>query len=332
MSPRSLGCSGLTVSRLGLGCTTFGREISEAEAFALMDYALANGITLFDTAEAYGGGQARAYRRAQLGIDDTREVSGEMHSSEKIIGRWFRARGTRDRITLVTKVTRDFRAGHVRQALEASLARLQTDHADLYLYHSFDPASPVEEAAIAIDSVIRAGLTRAGGCSNHSGPQLQAALEASRSRGLHGFTTLQLPYNLLQNAPEALPIARQARLGIMAYSPLAAGFLSGKYTPDRATMPKGSRFDVIPAHADIYFTERNFRRVQLLHRLAQSVGVPALQLALAWVLRDPLVDTVLVGARTQAQLDNALAAQRLELNPEWLAGIATWDDLPHAQV
>src|SRR4051812_46346595 len=172
MSPRPLGRSGLTVSRLGLGCTTFGRESTEAEAFALMDYALVNGITLFDTAEAYGGGQARAYRRTQLGVDDTREVSDEMHSSEKIIGRWFKARGTRDRITLVTKVTKDFRTEHVRQALEASLTRLQTDHADLYLYHSFDPNSPPDEAAAAIDSVIRAGLTRAGGCSNHSGAQL----------------------------------------------------------------------------------------------------------------------------------------------------------------
>ena len=331
MSPLSLGSSGLIVSRLGLGCTTFGRESTEDEAFALMDYALANGITLFDTAEAYGGGQARAYRRTQLGVDDTREVSGEMHSSEKIIGRWFRARGTRDRITLVTKVTKDFRISHVREALEASLARLQTDHVDLYLYHSFDPSSPVEEAAAAIDSVIRAGLTQAGGCSNHSGPQLQAALDASRSRGLQGFTAIQLPFNLLQDAHEALPIARKAQVGVMAYSPLAAGFLSGKYNPDRSTVPKGSRFDVIPAHADIYFTERNFRRIQQLHRLAKRVGVPALQLALAWVLRNPLIDTVLVGARTQAQLDNALAAQRLGLRPEWLAEIATWDDLPYAK-
>jgi aryl-alcohol dehydrogenase-like predicted oxidoreductase len=328
MSSRSLGRSGLTVSRLGLGCTTFGRESTEAEAFALMDYALEHGITLFDTAEAYGGGQARAYRRTQLGIDDAREVSDEMHSSEKILGRWFKARGTRDRVTLVTKVTRDFRIEHVRQALEASLARLQTDRADLYLYHSFDPASPRDEAASAIDSVIRAGLTRAGGCSNHSGPQLQAALETSQRLKLHGFTAVQLPYNLLQDTHDALPVAQQAHLGVMTYSPLAAGFLSGKYTPDRAAMPKGSRFDVIPAHADIYFNERNFRRVRRLHELAQKIGVPALQLAMAWVLHHSFVDTVLVGARTRAQLDNALAAQRLRLGPEVLAQISTWDEIP----
>lgn len=325
MATRTLGRSGLKVSRLGLGCTTFGRESTEAEAFALMDYALANGITLFDTAEAYGGGQARAYRRDRLGIDDTREVSGEMHSSEKIIGRWFKARGTRDRVTLVTKVTKDFRVSHVREALEASLSRLQTDRADLYLYHSYDPSTPVEEAAQAIDAVIRAGLTRAGGCSNHSGAQLEAAVEASRSRGLQGYSTIQLPYNLLQDTPDALPVAQKHGVGVMAYSPLAAGFLSGKYAPDRASVPKGTRFDVIPAHADIYFNERNFRRVKQLHQLADKTGVPALQLAIAWVLQNPSIDNVLVGARTQAQLDNALAAERMQFDPQWLAEISAWD-------
>jgi aryl-alcohol dehydrogenase-like predicted oxidoreductase len=315
-------------SRLGLGCTNFGREITEASAFALMDYALEKGITLFDTAEAYGGGNAAAYRRERLGIDDTREVSHEMHSSEKIIGRWLKARGCRDQITLVTKVTKDFSRAHVRGALEASLARLQTDYVDLYLYHSYDPSTPPAEAAAAIDAVIGAGLTRAGGCSNHTGPQLQAALETSRQLRLQPFGTVQLPYNLLQTGHDALPVAQRERLGVMAYSPLAAGFLSGKYTPDRAAVPKGSRFDVIPAHADIYFSPRNFRRVQRLHELAARAGPPPLQLAMAWVLANPLVSTVLVGARTPANLDNALAALQTRLAPEWLDEINRWDDDP----
>lgn len=313
-------------NRLGLGCTNFGREITEESAFALMDYALENGITLFDTAEAYGGGNAAAYRRERLGIDDTREVSHEMHSSEKIIGRWFKARGCRDQITLVTKVTKDFSCTHVRGALEASLARLQTDYVDLYLYHSYDPATAVAEAATAIDAVIGAGLTRAGGCSNHSGSQLQVALDTSRNLRLRPFSSVQLPYNLLQTGHDALPIAQRAQLDVMAYSPLAAGFLSGKYTPDRAMVPKGSRFDVIPAHADIYFNPRNFRRVQLLHQLATRVGLPPLQLAMAWVLANPLISTVLVGARTPANLDNALAAQQSRLAPEWLDEINRWDE------
>jgi len=289
-----------------------------------MDYALENGITLFDTAEAYGGGNAAAYRRERLGIDDIREVSHEMHSSEKIIGRWLKARGCRDRITLVTKVTKDFTCTHVRSALEASLARLQTDRVDVYLYHNYDPATPAPEAAAAIDAVISAGLARAGGCSNHSGPQVLAALDMSRQLKLRPFGTVQLPYNLLQTDHDALPVAQRERLGVMAYSPLAAGFLSGKYTPDRDAVPKGSRFDVIPAHADIYFSPRNFRRVQLLHQLAARVGLPPLQLAMAWVLANPLVSTVLVGARTPANLQNALAALQTKLAPEWLGEISRW--------
>ena len=322
-----MGRSPLKVSRLGLGCTTFGREISEQEAFALMDFSLAHGITLFDTAEAYGGGQAKAYRRDRLGVDDTREVSDEMHSSEKIIGRWFKARGTRDQITLVTKVTRDFTRAHVRAALEASLTRLQTDHADLYLYHSYDASTPVEEAATALDAVIRAGLTQAGGCSNHSGPQLQALISASQQLGLKRPEAIQLPYNLVQSNHDAFDVVRDQHIGVMAYSPLAAGFLTGKYTPDRSSVPKGTRFDVIPAHADIYFNDRNFRRVTQLHQLANRVGVPPLQLAMAWVLQNPLVTNVLVGARTTAHLENALAAQRMTFDPAWQREIADWDSV-----
>jgi len=325
MTQRTLGRSGLTVSRLALGCATFGREISEADAFGLMDYALEHGITLFDTAEAYGGGQAKAYRRDRLGIEDTREVSDEMHSSEKIVGRWIKARGHRDQITLVTKVTRDFTRGHVRAALEASLTRLQTDRVDLYLYHSFDATTPAEETAAAIDAVVRAGLTRAGGCSNHTGAQLQAALDTSRRLIVTRFEAIQLPFNLLQSEHDAFPVVEREQVGVMAYSPLAAGFLSGKYTPDRAAVPKGTRFDVIPAHADIYFNDRNFRRVAQLHQLAARTGVPAVQLAMAWVLQHPAVTTVLVGARTVTQLENALSAARLVLAPEWLKEIAAWD-------
>lgn len=321
---RPVGRSGVMASRLGLGCTTFGRESTEAEAFALMDYAVAHGITLFDTAEAYGGGQARNYRRERLGVDDVREVSDEMHSSEKIIGRWLHSRGGRDRITLVTKTTRDFRLTSVRAALEASLTRLQTDRADLYLYHSPDPATPPEEASAALDAVVRAGLARAGGCSNYSAGQLRDALAVSSRLNHLRFEAIQLGYNLLQDTPDALPDAKAHGLGVLAYSPLAAGFLTGKYTPNRANIPKGTRFDVIPAHADIYFNPRNFERVDRLHRLAARSGVPALQLAMGWVLQNPAVTTVLVGARTEAHLANALAAQELAFTPGWMAEIASW--------
>lgn len=311
--------------RIGLGCTTFGREISEATAFALMDYAVDHGITLFDTAEAYGGGQAREIRQRLLGVDDTREVSHEMHSSEKIIGRWLKARGGRDRITLVTKTSRNFHCAQVRASLEASLQRLQTDHVEQYLYHSYDPHTPVDEANRAMDAVISAGLARVGGCSNYNPSQLQAALDDSKRAGLRRFEIVQLGYSLVKAQDEIFRIVEREKIAFQAFSPLAAGFLSGKYTPDRAAIPKGTRFDVIPAHADLYFNDRNFRRVAWLHSLAQKIGVPPLQLALAWVFQNPLVTTVLVGARTEAHLANALAAEKLPFAAEWMAAIQDWD-------
>ena len=322
---RTLGRSDVSVSRLGLGCTTFGREISEADAFALMDFAVANGITVFDTAEAYGGGQAKAYRRERLGIDDTREITDEMHSSEKIIGRWLKLRGGRDRITLVTKVTRNFTGEHVRAALEDSLRRLQTNHVDAYLFHAYDSQTPADVAAAALDDVITAGLCRAGGCSNYSGPQLQAALDTSDRIKRRRFEVVQLPYNLLQSTHDAFPIVHREQLGLMGYSPLAAGFLSGKYTPDRSSVPKGTRFDVIPAHTDVYFQDRNFARVRQLHELAASVGVAPLQLAMAWTLQPAWVTTVLVGARTQSHLENALAAEAMSFDPAWHRTVESWN-------
>lgn len=317
-------------TRIGLGCTTFGREIPEATAFSLMDYAVDHGITLFDTAEAYGGGQARDTRRRMLGVDDTREVSHELHSSEKIIGRWLQARGCRDRITLVTKCSRNFHVASVRTSLEASLQRLQTDRVEQYLYHSYDPNTPVDAANRAMDAVIKAGLARIGGCSNYHAGQLQAALDHSKQADLRRFEIVQLGYNVLRTLDEVFKIVAQERLSFQAYSPLAAGFLSGKYTPDRTTIPKGTRFDVVPAHADIYFNDRNFRRVTLLHQLAARAEVPPLQLAMAWVFQNPLVTTVLVGARTVDHLANALAAEKMRFAPEWLAEIKSWDALPRS--
>lgn len=321
---KTLGRTPLLASRLGLGCATFGREISESVAFELMDYALENGITLFDTAEAYGGGNAQLQRRTQLGLDDVREVSNEMHSSEKIIGRWLQTRRCRDQITLVTKVSRGFRREQVRAALQASLTRLQTDHVDLYLYHSFDPGTPLDESAMAMDAVIRSGLTRAGGVSNHSREQFHAACAACDRQGVARFDTIELPYNLLQADGVAIADAHRNGVRVLAYSPLAAGFLSGKYTPDPAQVPKGTRFDVSPAHVDVYFKPQNFRRVALLQEFAGRVGWPAPQLALAWVLQNPRISTMIVGARNRAHLANALIAAATVFPRAWAEEIRTW--------
>lgn len=324
MEIRELGSTGIRVSRLGLGCATFGREITQEEAFRIMDAAVERGITLFDTAEAYGGGQAREYRKRHLGVDDEREVSGEMHSSEKIVGRWLRATGMRSRIVLLTKVTTNFTRQHVGEAIAGSLERLQTESVDLYLYHQFDPNTPLEEAVEAASAVQRMGLARAVGCSNYTAPQLREALQASAARLLTPFQVIESNYNLAVQDIEAelLPLARRESLGVITYSPLGAGFLSGKYGPDRSAFPVRSRFDVIPGHADIYFSERNFALAAKLRDLAERTGIPATQLALNWVLQNPAVDNVLIGARTLAHLDNAIAAA--SLHPDWHKEMSGW--------
>jgi aryl-alcohol dehydrogenase-like predicted oxidoreductase len=315
------------VSRLGLGCTTFGREIDEATSFQIMDYAVAKSITLFDTAEAYGGGQARAYRRQSFGIDDVREVSGEMHSSEKIIGRWLKSRGCRDRIVLQTKVSTNFTKAHVAAAVDASLERLQTDVIDLYLFHSYDANTHLEEALEAMTRVIQAGKVRVAGCSNFSAEQIRSALEISRQKSLARMEVTQPNYNLVcrEIEQDLLPLCREHDVAVVTYSPLGAGFLTGKYTPDRKAIPKGTRFDVIEDHADIYFSERNFRVVERLRQHAQANGVPMVRLALAWVLRNPNVTSVLVGARTTAHLDNALEALAMEFPEPWAEEMNRWD-------
>lgn len=291
-----------------------------------MDYAVEHGITLFDTAEAYGGGQAREYRRKQLGVDDEREVSGEAHSSEKIIGRWLRARQCRDRIILASKATCNFTREALRRSLEASLERLQTDRLDIYLFHRFDLSVPLSESLAAMDGVVRSGLAGTSGCSNFTARQVADALAVCHEQGLIGPTAVEVPYNLIQREieNELLPLTAKRKLRVIAYSPLAAGFLSGKYSPDRSTLPKGTRFDVIPGHMDIYFLPENFVLVERLHQFAAQAGVAPLELAAAWTFQQPAIDTVLVGARTIGHLAAALKARELAFHPEWHAEIARW--------
>ena len=312
----------MKVGRIGLGCTTFGREIDEATSFAIMDHALANGITLFDTAEAYGGGEAKEYRKNYLGIVDNREVTDEAHSSEKIVGRWLASRKRRDQITLCTKVTTNHSREHVSQALDASLERLQTDFVDIYMYHSFDSATPVDEKVSAMGPgpyararpvMPPAATTTPSNCARRCKPAARL--------GMRPFEVIEPNYNLLVRdiESETLPLCQENGIGVMSYSPLGAGFLTGKYTPDRNAFPERTRFHVIPGHADIYFSEKNFAIVDKLHDFAERVGVPALRLAIGWVLKNPAVDTVLVGARSTAHLDNAIAAEAMEIPAAWHA-------------
>lgn len=319
METRRLPSVDVPISRLGLGTVTFGREIDEPNSCALMDYAVDRGINLFDTAEAYGGGQSREYRRTVLKIDDIREVSGEYHSSEKIIGRWLHSTRVRDKIVLVSKVTTNFRRAHVREAVEASLERLQTDYLDVYLFHNFDSGTPLPDALEAMEDVRRSGLVKATGCSNFTSEQVRQALVIAGQSETGQLGVVESILNLAARESELdlLPLCREHKLAFLAYSPLGAGFLTGKYSDSRNHFPLGSRFDVIPAHADVYFSEQNFQTVRELHETAATLQIPAERLAVAWVLAHPEVSSVLFGARTVAQIDNALAASELAAAHHW---------------
>ncbi len=285
MKKIQVGRAGLEVSRIGLGCVTFGREIDERQACAVLDYAMERGINLFDTAEAYG-------------------------QSEAILGRWLKSNGLRDQVVLQTKVLRPAR---LREALATSLERLQTDRVDLYLFHRYDSETPLEQSLAAMAEAVDGGTVHVAGCSNFNAAQLA---EAERlAPGL--LQTIQPIYNLVRREIEAELLPLCARLGVTAisYSPLGAGFLAGKYRPD-APFPPGTRFDRVPGHTNEYFSERNFAIVEKLRALAEETGLSMVRLAMGWALAQPQMGGVLIGARHPGHIDNALAEP---LPPELLS-------------
>ena len=299
MEYRQLGRSGLQVSALGLGCVTFGREIDEAASFAVMDYALERGITLFDTAEAYGAG-----------------------ASETVVGSWLRTRGTRDRIVLATKVSGNLTAERILTSAQASLERLQVDQVDLFQLHRFDPNVPLNEMLDALNQVVERGWARAIGCSNFAGWHLAKSLWQQDVHGWARMESVQPNYNLVERdiEVELLPLCADQEVGVISYSPLGAGFLTGKYRQDSA--PDGdTRFGRLPGHQDIYFKPSGWRVVENLRTQSEQTGIAMPLLAMAWVLQQTGITSVLVGARTPAHLDQAFAAQALTLAPELVTAL-----------
>lgn len=313
LETRQVGRTEIHASRIGLGCATFGREIDEDTCFAIMDFAVEHGITLFDTAEAYGGGQTHQARRQKLGLDEERELTTEIHSSEKIIGRWLQSRGQRKQIVLASKITTNLNAEHIREALEQSLERLRTDYLDLYLFHRFDPQTALDESLCAVHEAQQAGAIRAAGCSNFSAAQIRKALETSRRMGVGRLEVSETILNLIDRDAEnnILPLCREQQVGFFGYSPIAAGFLTGKYARSGDRSFVGTRFDVVPEYENLYFRDDCFTIAESLQGVAERTGISCAQLATAWALAHPDVSSVLVGARSTAHLQNALQANRL---------------------
>lgn len=294
METRPLGSTNLNVSSLGIGTGTFGREIDAETSYEIMDHAVEHGFNLIDTAEAYADGGA-----------------------EKVVGEWLMSRRARDRIVLATKVAGSLTASRIAASAEASLRRLQVDTVDLFYAHSWSEDVPLEETLEALGLLVRQGKTRYIGCSNFSATQVEQALEVSIDHEWPVLSTVQPHYNLIARDIEhdLLPLCADRNLGVVSYSPLGAGFLTGKYRKD-GPVPAGTRFDVIPGHQDVYFSEENFRKVEALRSISAETGLSMVQLALAWVTSQPGITSVLIGARNTGHIDQALQANEKGLSPD----------------
>ncbi len=311
MEYTELGGTGVEISRVGLGCGNFGGIGSspqffgagetKEEAFALLDAAFELGVTLLDTADAYGGGR-----------------------SERWIGEWVAARAVRERVVLSTKVfhsvegdpeDRGLAPTRIRRQIEASLERLGVTEVDLYLIHEPDPATPIAATLEALDGLVRSGKVGAIGASNMDGEQLEEALAVCADRGLARFEWVQNSYSLLERAAEreVLPICERHGLGFTPFSPLAGGWLTGKYRRGEAA-PAGSRMTLRPEPYAGFEREETFEALDVLARAAEARGVDSATLSLAWLLADARVTSVILGPRRPSQLDPARQALELRLS------------------
>ncbi len=311
MEYRTLGRTGLKVSELCLGSMQWGWTTDEDTAFAIMDAFVEAGGNFIDTANIY-----------------SRWVEGNPGGvSEEIIGRWMKARGNRRQIVLATKVRGPMWSGpngeglsryHIMQAAEDSLRRLQTDVIDLYQIHWDDLETPMEETLRALDDLVHQGKVRYLGCSNIASWRLMKALCISEKNGLARYESLQPHYNLVHRQEfeaELKPLCESEGIGVIPYSPLAGGFLTGKYQSD-APPPDSARQEGIKRR---YFNEDGWRALAAVEKVAEQRGVTMLQVALAWQLTQPVITAPIIGANSVEQLQESLGAAGLRLTADEMA-------------
>jgi aryl-alcohol dehydrogenase-like predicted oxidoreductase len=319
MNYRMLGRTGLYVSELCFGAMTFGGEgfwkaigtQGQDEADKLVARSLEAGINFFDTADVYSNGV-----------------------SEQLLGRALGAR--RKDVILATKVRGrtgpgvndvGLSRGHIMDSVHASLRRLGTDYIDLYQIHGYDIVTPLDETLRALDDLVHQGKVRYLGASNLAAWQLMKTLGISEHRGLARFESLQAYYSIAGRdlERELVPLMKDQQLGLMVWSPLAGGFLSGKFRRD-SQGPEGTRravFDFPPVDK-----ERAYTIIDVMDGIAKAHGVSVARVALAWLLHQPHVTTLIIGAKTTEQLEDNLAAPSLKLTPEQLAALNTASTLP----
>ena len=317
MEYRKLGNTGLDVSTLCLGTMTFGEAdeksfmhnvgTDEATSFRIMREALDAGINFFDTADVYG----------QDGL------------TERVIGKWFAAEKRRDEVVLATKFRFRMKAGangtgasryRIMRTVEDSLRRLQTDRIDLYQIHMQDIDTPEEETLRALDDLIRQGKVLYIGASNYAAYRLVESLFVSQREHLHRFAALQAQYSLVVRdlEREHVPLCQRHGLSILPWSPLAGGFLSGKYRRNQPP-PAGARLEQWKDRLTRFDTERNWRTLEAVDAVARELGATPSQVALAWLLHKPTVASVIFGARSPEQLHDNLKAAALKLEPAQVA-------------
>ena len=334
MDYRPLGRSDIRVSAIGLGSMNWGSRNSEAEGFAQMDLAFERGVNLIDSAEMYA-------------VPPRPETYGR---SEEILGAWMKARGNRQRVVVATKVAGPDRrlthirngprlnARHIQRAVAASLKRLQTDYIDLYQLHwperqtnffgelgyrhpEGDDSVPLEETLEALAGEVAAGRVRQIGISNETPWGTMRLLHLAASRGWPRIVSNQNPYSLLNRSFEAggAEIAMREQVGLLAYAPMAAGALSGKYLGGRR--PPGARMTLNPDNSRYLSPPNAEAATRAYADLARAHGLAPGALALAWCHRQPFMTSAIVGATTMAQLEEDLASAEIALGDDILAAI-----------
>ena len=294
MEYRNLGSSGLRVSLVGLGCNNFGMRLDLEQTRAVVDRAFDLGITLFDTADMYGG---RGGSETQLG-----KILGHRRKDIVLASKFGMAMSDDG-----TKIGASRR--YIMSAVEDSLRRLKTDWIDLYQLHQPDPLTPLDETMQALDDLVTQGKIRYIGCSNLPSWQVVESQWVSKTMGLNRFVSCQDEYNILNRNVEAelIPAMQKYGCGLLPYFPLASGLLTGKYK--RTEMPEGARLTDMPTFANrIYLTDENFDIVDNLHKFANKTGHSILELAFGWMASRPTTASIIAGATKPEQIDANVAA------------------------
>ena len=318
MDYRFMGKTGLKVSEICLGCQTFGWGADEPSAHALADRFVEAGGNFLDTSNIYNEGK-----------------------SETMLGSWLKSRNNRAQLVIASKVF--FPAGkgpndtglsrkHILEQIDASLRRLQTDYIDLYQTHCWDASTPLEETLRALDDLVRLGKIRYIGASNYTASQLTRAIMLSKMHNWVNFDCLQPEYSLLVRSTEweLLPLCRAEGIGVIAWSPLAGGWLTGKYRrgqppPPDSRVGRVDRWDDLPEQRE---SERTWQIIDALIEVSRECGKPPSQVALNWLVQQPGVTAPIIGARTLAQLEDNLGSVGWSLNAEQMAKLNKASDIP----